>query len=521
MLFQRFVTEFWMATVLLAIVFPHLAMASRPNIVFIFSDDHAYQAISAYGSKLAQTPNIDRIAQEGMRFDRCYVTNSICGPSRACILTGKYSHKNGIYTNGQEFDTSQQSFPLLLQQAGYQTAIVGKWHLGHKNQPIGFDHWNLLKTQGYYYQPKFIGPLGEQQHVGYVTDLITKYTLQWLEEGRDPDRPFLLMMQHKAPHRPWDPGLDRIDDFADTTFPEPRTLFDDYSHRASAAKRAGMRISDQMNTRGPDLKAWSQDSLNTEGETHARNWFEQKLTVAQMAKWKPAMDRKNRALYEDHLTGKALVREKYQRYLQDYLSCAASLDDSVGELLDYLEREGLAENTVVIYSSDQGFYLGEHGWFDKRFMYEQSLRTPLLIRWPGTVEPKSVSKKITSNLDFAETFLDIAGVHVPGDMQGRSLVPLLEGKLPDDWRKSFYYHYYEGKGHNVSEHYGVTNGHLKLIHFYKLDEWELFNLDADPDEMHSVYGMPKYAEQQSKMEQELKRLRKDLDVTTNDVVARP
>lgn len=494
------------------------AKSDQPNIVFIFSDDHAYQAISAYGSRLAKTPNIDRIADEGMRFDRCYVTNSICGPSRACILTGKYSHKNGYYMNGQEFDVRQQAFPRLMQQAGYQTAIVGKWHLGHENDPVGFDHWHLLKHQGYYYQPKWIGPLGEEQHVGYVTDLITRYTMQWLEKGRDPDRPFMLMMQHKAPHRPWDPSLDRIDDFADTAFPEPSTLFDDYSHRSSAAKLATMRISDHMNTRGPDLKAWKNEDLNTPGETNAREWYHNKLTVEQKAAWTRGIDAKNQPFYDGNLSGQELVRVKYQRYLQDYLSSAASVDDSIGTVLDYLQQEGLAENTIVIYSSDQGFYLGEHGWFDKRFMYEQSLRTPLLVRWPKTVKPGSVDNNIVSNLDFAETFLDIAGTDVPSDMQGHSLVPLLKGERPANWRESFYYHYYEGKGHNVSEHYGVTNGRLKLIHYYELGEWELFDLEADPDEMHSVYGTSEYAKQQAKMEQELSRLRTELEVTTNDVI---
>lgn len=492
--------------------------SDRPNIVFLFSDDHAYQAISAYGSKLPKTPNIDRLANEGMRFDHCYVTNSICGPSRACILTGKYSHKNGMFFNGQEFDTSQQSFPSLLQEAGYQTAIVGKWHLGHKNPPIGFDHWNLLHTQGYYYQPKFVTPLGVQQHVGYVTDLITKYTLQWLDEGRDRDRPFLLMMQHKAPHRPWDPGLDHINDFAGTQFPEPETLFDDYENRSSAARDARMRIADHMNLRGPDLKAWADDALNTKGESQARDWFENKLTRKQYRQWKPAIDQLNRDFYGSQLSSKQLTRKKYQRYLQDYLASAASVDDSVGQILDYLDEHDLAENTVVIYSSDQGFYLGEHGWFDKRFMYEQSLRTPLLIRWPSKVPPGSVNDDITSNLDFAETFLELAGVRVPNDMQGRSLAPLLNGETPADWRKSFYYHYYEGKGHNVAEHYGVTNGRLKLIHFYELDEWELFDLQADPNEMRSVYAEPEYAQQLQQMRAELARLRKELQVTTNDPV---
>ncbi len=515
---RRFIHTLLKAIAFLVLPSPVFADLERPNIVFIFSDDHAYQSISAYGSELTRTPNIDRIANEGMRFDRCYVTNSICGPSRACILTGKYSHKNGMYGNTQDFDTSQQSFPALLQEVGYQTAIVGKWHLGHKHQPVGFDHWNLLHTQGFYYQPKWVGPLGEHQHVGYVSDLVTKYTLQWLEEGRDPNKPFMLMMQHKAPHRPWDPALEHINDFAGTTFPEPETLFDDYSHRSSAARLAKMRISKDMNTRGPDLKAWSDDRLNNDWQTGARNWFENKLSVEQYATWKPAMDQLNRVFYEQELKGKDLVRAKYQRYLQDYLASAASVDDSVGEMLDYLKSEGLAENTVVIYSSDQGFYLGEHGWFDKRFMYEESLRTPLLVRWPGKVKAGSVDQNIVSNLDFAETFLDVAGATVPDDMQGRSLVPILEGKRPNDWRESFYYHYYEGKGHNVAEHYGVTNGRLKLIHFYTLDEWELFDLESDPNEMHSVYGNTEYADVQLAMEKELKRLRTELEVTTNEVV---
>lgn len=491
---------------------------SRPNILFIFTDDHAYQAISAYGSRLNKTPNIDRIAQQGMRFDRCYVTNSICGPSRACILTGKYSHKNKYYVNDKEFDGAQQTFPKLLQQAGYQTALIGKWHLGRQSMPTGFDYWHILEHQGYYYQPVFVTPLGQVQYVGYTTDLITKFTLEWLKVGRDPEQPFLLMMQHKAPHRPWDPAPDRLSDYMDVTFTEPSNLFDDYSHRSSAAKRAEMRIADHMSIGGQDLKAWDKPQLNNAQNQGHRNWFYGKMTNDQLTAWKSVYEVKNDAYYTGGLEGKELTRWKYQRYLQDYLSCVASVDDSVGKVLDYLEESGLADNTIVIYCSDQGFYLGEHGWFDKRFMYEESLRTPLIIHWPGVVEAGSVEGSIVSNLDFAETFLEMAGAIIPSDMQGRSIVPLLRGEHPLDWRKSFYYHYYEGAdgGHAVCEHYGVTNGRYKLIHYYKIDEWELFDLEADPHEMNSVYGKEQYAAIQKQMEAELARLRVELEVTSDD-----
>ncbi len=492
----------------------------RPNIIFIFSDDHATQALSAYDSRLVETPHLDRLAKEGMRFDRCYVTNSICGPSRACILTGKYSHKNGYYRNDEEFDGSQQTFPKLLQQAGYQTALIGKWHLGRQSMPTGFDYWHILEHQGYYYQPKFITPWGQVQYLGYITDLLTEQTLAWLKEGRDPDRPFLLMMQHKAPHRPWDPAPDRLEDNTGKKYPEPETLFDDYQHRSSAAAIAEMRIADddQMRITGPDIKAWDDDKLNGPHSSSARDWFYGKMTHDQLTSWKAAYREKNKKFYEEKLRGKELVRWKYQRFLQDYLSCISSLDDSVGKVLDYLDESGLAENTVVVYSSDQGFFLGEHGWFDKRFMYEESLRTPLLVRWPGVARSGSVEKRIVSNLDFAGTFLDIAAVEIPSDMQGLSLKPLLQGDSPSYWRDAFYYHYYEGVngGHKVCEHYGVTDGRYKLIHYYKIGEWEFFDLDADPQEMHSVYGDENYAEEQSRMLAKLQELRSELEVTSDD-----
>lgn len=500
------------AAYLVSSVAPTATAGERPNIVFIMTDDHAYQAISAYGSRLNKTPNIDRLATEGMLFQRCYVTNSICGPSRACILTGKYSHKNGYYINDQEFDTNQSTFPELLQQAGYQTALIGKWHLGRKSMPTGFDFWKILEHQGYYYQPKFVDPFGETQHVGYVTDLITHYTLRWLESGRDPQIPFLLLVHHKAPHRPWDPALEHLDDFRKVTFPEPETLFDDYANRASAARRAQMTIARDMRIDGPDLKAWDRDGPNGD-----RAWFYDKLTTRQHARWLESYLDKNHLYYSQQLQGQELVRWKYQRFLEDYLGCVASVDDSVGAVLDYLDQSGLRDNTLVVYCSDQGFFLGEHGWFDKRFMYEQSLRTPLLIRWPPVVRPGACEERIVSNVDFAQTFLEVAGVAAPPDMQGQSLLPLLKGETPAGWRSAFYYHYYEGVdgGHSVCEHYGVTNGRHKLIHYYKLDEWELFDLKSDPQELRSVYEDKGYASVRRELLDELERLRRELDVNQN------
>lgn len=494
------------------------ASTARPNILFIMSDDHAYQAISTYGSKLCSTPNIDRIAKEGMRFDRCCVTNSICGPSRACLLTGKYSHKNGYYSNESQFDVDQPTFPKMMQKAGYQTALIGKWHLGTKKPPTGFDHWIVFHNQGLYYQPRMITRLGEINLVGYATELVTSQTLAWLKNGRDPQKPFMVMMHHKAPHRPWDPSPKYQDKFADANFPEPPTLFDDYKNRASAAANAEMRIADHMNITGPDLKAWDQPRLNTRQNMQERNWFYNQLTVRQQKAWKKSYDQKNRLFYQGGLTGKELTRWKYQRYLQDYLSCVASVDDSVGEVLKYLDDAGLAENTIVVYCSDQGFYLGEHGWFDKRFMYEESLRTPLVIRWPGVIKAGVVDNHIVSNVDFAETFLDAAGIEIPADMQGQSLVPLLAGEEPGDWRDSFYYHYYEGATgvHAVAEHYGVTTGKHKLIHYHKLGEWELFDLENDPQELKSVYNDVAYKDVQANLMAELTKLRAKLGVTSND-----
>lgn len=472
--------------------------AKQPNILFIFSDDHAFQAISAYGHKLNKTPNIDRIANEGMRFNRCLVTNSICGPSRAVILTGKYSHLNGFYNNtNSRFDGSQTTFPKLLRKAGYQTAIVGKWHL--VSAPTGFDYWEILPGQGQYYNPPMLRYGQKVQHKGYTTDVITDRALEWLK-SRDPSKPFLLMCQHKAPHREWEPNTKYLEEY-DREYPEPETLFDDYAGRGVAEKTQDMTIAKTMNDK--DLKFMPPPQL----------------TPKQRAEWDAYYVPSNEKFRQAKLTGRDLVRWKYQRYMHDYLACIASVDESVGRLLDYLKQAGLEQNTIVVYSSDQGFYLGEHGWFDKRWIFEQSLRTPLLVRWPGVVKPNSRNDDLVSNLDFAETFLEAAGVEVPDEVQGRSLVNILKGQTPDDWRKSLYYHYYEYPGpHDVRRHFGVVTDRFKLVHFYEpdVDYWELFDRKNDPHELASVYGQSKYADHQKALSAELERLRTELKLPEQD-----
>lgn len=465
----------------------------RPNILFIFTDDHAAHAISAYGSKINQTPNIDRLAREGMIFRNCFCTNSICGPSRAVILTGKHSHLNGFLDNRSVFDGSQQTMPKLMQQTGYQTAVIGKWHL--KSDPTGFDDWCVLTGgggQGTYYNPAFKTPRGTENPTGYVTDIITDKSLAWLDD-RDKSKPFLLMYQHKAPHREWEPDPKHFEMYEGADIPEPATLFDDYQGRTSAAKTQEMTIARHLTER--DLK------LKPPGN----------LTPEQRAEWNQAYEPRNAAFRRAGLEGDDLIRWKYQRYIKDYLRCIASVDDNIGRVLEYLDREGLAENTIVIYSSDQGFYLGDHGWYDKRWMYDTSLRMPFIVRWPAKVRPASEDTHLVQNLDFAETFLDVAGAKIPGDMQGRSLLPLLAGQSPEDWRTSIYYHYYEYPAvHMVARHYGVRTPHHKLIHYYDLGEWELFDLDQDPDEMKSVYDDPAYGKIREKLTAELNRLRSEV-----------
>jgi arylsulfatase A-like enzyme len=472
-----------------------------PNVVFIFADDHAWQAVSAYGDPrhLIDTPNIDRIAREGARFDRCLVPNSICGPSRATVLTGKYSHLNGFYNNtNSRFDGAQVTFPKLLQAAGYQTAMIGKWHL--VSSPTGFNDWHILPGQGVYYNPPMIKNGERVRHVGYVTDVITDLSLDWLK-GRDKARPFLLMMHHKAPHREWEPALRHLGHDQDRHYPEPDTLFDDYAGRGRAEHEQDMTLDRTMNPK--DLKLVPPPQLTPE----------------QRRAWDAYYGPRNEAFRKANPQGKDLVRWKYDRYLHDYLGCLKAVDESVGRVLKYLDDEGLTRNTVVVYASDQGFYLGEHGWFDKRWIFEESLRTPFVLRWPGVAKPGTVNGDLVSNVDFAETFLEAAGVSPPPAMQGRSLVPLLKGSTPADWRKSFYYHYYEHPGpHNVPRHYGVVTDRYKLVHFYEpaLNYWELFDLTKDPHELRSVLGRPEYAAAQKELEAELARLRRELKVPDPD-----
>lgn len=477
------------------------AAPKQPNILFIFTDDHAYQAISAYqhSIKLVQTPNLDRLAKEGMIFHRAMVPNSICGPSRATVMTGKYSHMNGFYNNtNSKFDSAQQTFPKLLQAAGYQTGIVGKWHL--VSDPTGFDYWEILPGQGVYYNPP-MNRMGQPiKHTGYVTDVITDLSLEWLRK-RDKSKPFLMMAQHKAPHREWSPNLKHLGWNKDEKFAEPPTLFDNYTGRGRAEYEQDMTIEKTFTKL--DAKLTVPGSLNED----------------QRKAWNAYYEPRNAEFEKANLTGKDLVRWRYQRYLHDYLGCILSVDESVGRLLKFLDDEGLAQDTIVVYSSDQGFYLGEHGWFDKRWFYEESLRTPLLARWPGVTRPGSVNRDIVSNLDFASTFLEAAGQPVPRDIQGRSFLPILRGQTPADWRKSFYYHYYEFPGpHSVRKHYAVITDRYKLVHFYEPDVnyWELFDREKDPQELKSFYEDPAYAKARQELHAEITRLRKELKVPDQD-----
>lgn len=472
-----------------------VSAAVKPNIVFLFSDDHALQAISAYGGRfkdIAPTPNIDRLAKQGAIFERSYCANSICGPSRACILTGKHSHINGFTDNEKcRFDGSQPTFPKYLQQGGYQTALIGKWHL--VTQPTGFDHWEILPDQGSYCNPDFLGMDGRKNRVeGYCTDIITDKAIDWLKNQRAKDKPFVLMCQHKAPHRSWVPAPRHYDLFKGQDMPEPPTLFDDYSGRSEALTKQEMTIAKHM--------MWGHDMLLPGKPADPRflpgaNGEYMRMTPAQKADFDKAYSAENQKLLADLAVGmddKAVTRWKYQRYIKDYLRTVRAVDENVGRMLDYLDESGLAKNTIVIYSADQGFYLGEHGWYDKRWMFEESLAMPFLIRWPGVVKPGVRSQALIQNIDYAPTFLEAAGLPVPKDIQGTSLLPVFknDGVAPADWRKAIYYAYYGEMTHNVAPHDGVRNGRYKIFHLPKTNEWQLFDLEKDPQELKSIHDDP-------------------------------
>jgi arylsulfatase A-like enzyme len=490
-------------SLVLALAAARGATSRPPNILLIFCDDLTTQAISAYNHplKLLQTPAIDRLAQQGTLFERCLVPNSICGPSRAVILTGKYSHLNGFHRNGNRFDGAQQTVAKLLQRAGYQTAVIGKWHL--ESDPTGFDYWHILPGQGIYYNPPMIRNGERVEHQGYVTDVITDLSLDWLK-GRDKSKPFLLMAQHKAPHREWAPALRHLGWNQDKAFPEPATLFDDYSGRGRAEREQDMTLEKTFTPRDAKLAA------------------PPSLTPEQKKVWDAYYEPRNAAMQAKNLSGRDLVRWRYQRYMHDYLGTVLAVDESVARITKYLQDEGLAENTIVLFSSDQGFYLGEHGWFDKRWIYEESVTTPLIVRWPGVSRPGSRHKAMVSVLDFPETWLEAAGQPIPADMQGRSFKPLVAGQTPADWRKSFYYHYYEYPGaHSVRKHYGVVTDRYKLFHFYEPDVnyWALIDRERDPNELKNVYDDPAYAATRATLHAELQRLRTELKVPAQDAPA--
>lgn len=530
----------------------------HPNIVYIMCDDHAYQCISAYGSalsKLAPTPNIDRLAERGMRFDRAFVENSLSTPSRACLMTGQYSHQNGQRQLGEGIDTSRTFFTELLQEAGYQTAVVGKWHMGC--DPKGFDYYHVYNDQGQYWNPQYRGTDTNNEFVveeGYSTDLTTDHALSFIEH-RDPSKPFCLLLHHKAPHRNWQANLKYLGMYDDVEFPMPENFYDDYATRGSAARTQKMSVTRDMRWE-QDFKVPEMLDLNNPDSKDSYNALMgeiNRMTPEQRSAWGRYYFPRNRRLLEAQLKGKDLDNWKYQVYIRDYMSVIASVDESVGRVLDYLDKNGLTDNTMIVYTSDQGFYMGEHGWFDKRFMYEESLRTPLIVSYPGYTKPGSVCNRLVQNIDYAPTFLALAGVQQPKDMPGRSLVPVLtNGDNVKNWRQSIYYHYYDYPTyHMVRKHDGVRTDRYKLIHFYgkggldavsenkyqnvpgtreygtmkglesigyfepkdeAVDYCELYDLQADPHEQNNIFGKPGTEKIMKQLQRELDKYRKTLAV---------
>ena len=492
-----------------------VAAQERYNIVYIMTDDHTAQMMSCYDKTHVSTPNLDRIAADGVKFVNSYVANSLSGPSRACMLTGKHSHKNGFTHNEHGiFDGSQQTMPKLLQKAGYQTAIVGKWHL--VSLPTGFDYWNIVPEQGDYYNPDFITMANDTvRESGYITNIITDKAIDWLDHKRDKNRPFALFIHHKACHRCWLPELKYLNEYEDKTFTKPSTFNDDYAGRA-AAQAQEMRIASNHDMDLVyDTKMYRPGMKTRLTENYLR--MISRLDSADLQTYDDFYDPMSRDFYRKKLTGEALTDYKYQRYMRDYAKVLKSLDDNVGRTLDHLREAGLLENTLVVYTSDQGFYMGEHGWFDKRFIYEESLSTPLVMRLPEGLKARGEISEMVQNIDYAPTFLDLAGAEIPADIQGRSVLPLLKGKHPKDWRKAVYYHFYEFPAeHAVKRHYGIrTADGWKLVHFYRdIDSWELFNLNEDPNELHNLYGQAGTEKITRRLMKELVALQKEYDDQT-------
>ncbi|WP_373055902.1 sulfatase [Zunongwangia sp. H14] len=497
--------------------------AKKPNIVFIMSDDHALRAISAYGhplSKLAPTPNIDRIAEDGATFFRNYCTNSLCGPSRATILTGQFSNENGFRMNGDKFDGSQVTIPKVLQDNGYTTAIIGKWHLG--TTPTGFDYWEILNDQGHYYNPDFIKNNDTTQVQGYTTDIITDKSIAWMEAQKSADKPFFLMVHHKAPHRNWMPPLRYANLYDSTKFPLPDSYFREFDSTQIAARDQLMTIYKDM-YEGYDLKMTIKEGSPELAHDPWNNEFS-RMTAEQRAAWDSAYQPKNDAMHRANLKGKELDEWMGQRFLQEYLATVKAVDDGVGRILDYLKSSGMDENTLVVYTSDQGFYLGENGWFDKRYMYETSFRMPLLMKYPGHIEKGEKVYALTQNLDYAETFLDYAGAPIPEEFQGKSFRPVLQGEVKGkNFRDAIYYHYYDFPAfHMVKKHYGVRTDRYALMHFYdNIDQWEMYDLEKDPKEHHNIYNDPAYADVQEKLHQKLDSLQQQYNITEKEFETTP
>lgn len=505
-------SKLFLAVVTACLAFSCSITPQKPNIIFIMSDDHGYQAISVYSDKLIQTPNIDRIAREGVLFRNSFVCNSICGPSRASILTGKYSHKNGFRNNGDRFNGSQQTFPKLLQKAGYKTAIVGKWHLG--TEPTGFDYWNVLPGQGYYYNPDFIKMGKDTVYEGYVTDITTDLALEWLDQVADQDtgQPFFLMLHNKAPHRNWMPPPEYLEEFNDREFQLPENYFDDYEGR-EALKITKLTVHDQMDVVYDSKVPCKECPVDPVNHWCAREWDNEfsRLNEEQRANWDEAFQQEYNTFDYASLSWEALSKWKFQRYMEDYLRCVQSVDDNVGRVLDYLDEKGLAENTVVIYTSDQGFFLGEHGIYDKRYMYEEAFRTPLIMRFPEQVQADQKADEMVMNIDIASTLLDFAGVEIPEDIQGKSMKPIVIGDKDYSWRDALYYHYYE-ISFGLVKHYGIRTDRYKLIYFYDpIDSWELYDLKEDPNEMNNLINDPDYSDVLNDMKVRLDAKQREVD----------